>query len=211
MVTLRFEVGGYLVADTQEWLDDRSSELPEAQSAFDAYCQDHAHDDPRDYFPGTHAYRMTTGLLLLGWLRTLEASGLYGGGEPFQIATCNMESYLDDDVNLVLAHTDQYGSLLCVQLTDSYGNIDYPIKIRSFDSIEDADVLPEGGYANCTYCGSRAELLLEGVSVIWSNGGRYGSRYVSQLEVDEDDYSDDYYGQPYCPICSAGHLKFYSN
>lgn len=193
-MTIKYD---YVVVDTDAWIADRTAGVnQEATDAYDAWREEH----PLPY--RTESY--------LTWLTGMGATGLYGENAPTTVCTVNEENFLSGDIVLTLAHTERYGSLLCVQ--EGYWTRG-PVTFYSFIGDDDADAFAySNGYAVCS-CGGPyrsgacdAEWIIESACTIWQNGG-------GQTESIADVIYRDDNGEAFaiCPRCHMGNLTFYAN
>lgn len=187
----------YITVDTDEWVGDRVSEVnEEATEAFEAF----ASDSYEDRFVSHR---------LLSWLGALGATGLYGDNEPNQTCTVNEETYLSDDFILTFAHTEEYGTLYCVQ--DGYMS-DSPVTIYSFNGDDDADAFGWAtGGASCSDPECESEYNLESACQLYDQGRSEGGGQRSYNIADDviiRDEDGDYI--PTCPRCGKVGITFWA-
>lgn len=208
MIPMKYEFD-YIVVDRDEWIDDRTDaeSSDEVQAAYDHFNDEVlgdrlASDRPAVVTVGAHSFETYTyqSERVLQWLKTLNATGIYGDGGPVQVCSYNEENFLSDDIIMTFANTEQFGPLFIWQagvFTDS------TVHVLVFNGDDDADAFSwASGYANCSNgdaCGM--EWIIESAYALWPNGG--GESYkIGELTKNDD-------GEPLCPH-DGGTLTFWA-
>lgn len=197
MIELKLE-HDYVVCDTEEWVEDRTDgEHAEATEAWEMW---------REANPDGYESEA-----LITWLKTLDATGIYGESGPMQVCTVNEENFLSGDFILTFANTEAYGTLFITQ--PGYFMSGNPT-IYTFNGDDDSDAFGwASGWARCD-CeigwhegGCDAEWIIESACKLWQNGGGQTERICDVLQVSEVT------GNTYavCPRCGYGNLTFWAS
>ncbi len=174
----------YLTVDTREWLDDVSADdMPEETEALEAWLTErdatYAHSD-----------------LIVEWVRETygSATGIYGDGDPMDIATCNHDSFLDRDVSFVYVETPDH-ALMIVNGWSYYSGTPSEVEVRRLHEHDtEAAFSFDSGYAGHAHDSScQAEWLIEHACKLVANGGM-GHHDIA-------DFTDG--GKLYCPDCGG--------
>ena len=191
MLDLTIEYGDCLVVDTNAWLDDRSTVDDDLTASLVAHLT--AND---------HQYADSEGVT--EWLGTLgEVSGIYGEDGPVHVATCNEDSFLDNDVSFTFAHAGDHTLIVETGRGHFLHGPEY-VEVRTFEGYDDAEAF---GYASGwaghvtvedhDRCGT--EWILESGCCLWRNGGRGDTLPVSDCVLpDENDEP-----RLVCPDCGG--------
>ena len=215
MVALTVDQYGYLSMTSEEWLDDVSTSNESLTADFVSWLD------------ANHEGDYVSDEIVKEWLETLgNVSGLYGDDNVSSVVSCNMDTFLSDDISYVFAHveneeTDFFGTFIIV---NGYGYMSAKssgVEIRDFIGDDDADAFSiSSGYCahdtmdwkddkrvNC-----ETEWILDNPVTLWPNGGGHSYRIENYIlgTFDSDGWEDITESKLYCPEC-GDTLSPYSN
>ncbi|MBA0127280.1 hypothetical protein H0B56_17150 [Haloechinothrix sp. YIM 98757] len=111
---------GYLIVDTQEWIDDRGEYAADLTEDLRAWMDENGHDHPYD-------------AVIVAWIsaRTGEPPvGLHGDGEVWSHNLLSSADHLIDDLGFVVLSSAEHGDLMII-VSDHLGLYVAPTVYRS--------------------------------------------------------------------------------
>lgn len=197
----------YLTVDTEEWLDSFSEVSEEWTNVFRAYCQMRADAGWDDGY--------VTSDMVKEWAESLgKVSGIYGEDSPVTESTCNVESFLENDITYTFLYITR--NVLDAETGESEEHSDpfiithgagYSLAtagwcdVRLFNGDDDTDAFSYArGYAAHDDDGCSREWIIEDTVTMWNNGGTATARIDECIREDAD--SESGYSL-YCPNCNG--------
>lgn len=198
MLELTIDRFGYLTIDTEEWLNDFSEVSETWTNVFRAYAGMRAQSYSDSYVSAE---------LVRDWAESLgTVSGIYGEDGPVTVSTCNMDSFLENDVTYSFLHIEAIRAdeewqhtLIVVHGSGYMASSAEWCEVREFNGYDDGEAfgfasgyaLHDSGREGC------ADWIIESACVLWPNGGSESYRVAEHITEDAETGQ----GILSCPLC----------
>lgn len=207
MLALTVDRYGYLSVDAETWLDSFSEVSETWTEAFNAYCLMRASSSYND--------RYVTSDMVSDWAYSLgQAFGIYGEGNPVTVATCNVDSFLENDVTYTFLHLEawrrdgegiEYPNTHTLIVVHGHGYMAETAgyaEVREFNGDDDGDAFSyASGFAAHSDNENCAEWIIESACILWPNGGGTSYRISDCITTVSAKDGEEVEAFLSCPLC----------